>query len=1302
MDASEEDLDIKLQKVSGELIAAFDQRLRCFLRKPDGSGGSRVRSRVRAREASHLMSNVSETEWTTPPPPVLLTHTDETIQFLDPFQELPQLLDPHLPKWLPLLAEAFLEYLQTRQRRPRDGSAAASLLMPLPTAICKLIYTFCKIRGEKVIVRFLNVETKYLELLLSALEDAERHQDSDGTTAQWSWEERYVVLLWLSHLMFAPFDLSTISSVYMEDVDLAGIPGFFWPSNVPGITVRILPLAVKYLACPGKERDAAKALLVRMAMRRDMQQLGVLHALVQWALFWLRPKGDEPAQSPYKYIGVLAFLAGILASSAETSDMDKYSSTIFHTVNAIPSNNDEMSRIVRLSALAKKTIIKVMRSIAVSKLQKEKQDLAGIELVEITIGHLLESLADNDTPVRFAASKALSIITLKLPEYMASEVVEAVLESLNRNVLWVDNTVDPSVPPTRDLTSVDPLEWHGLTLTLSHLLYRRSPPADSLGNIIRALLLGLSFERRGPSGGSIGTNVRDAACFGIWALARRYSTQELLAVPPEAVRDPKSRGLTTSVLQVLATNLVVTASLDPAGNIRRGSSAALQELIGRHPDTIEQGIAIVQAVDYHTVALRSRAIHDVAISATKLHEQYGEAILEALLGWRGVGDADAAARRVAGLAYGTVTAELAHVNSSRAVDDLVLTAIGRVVRPMKTLQTRQVEERHGLLIALASILDQLPSMFARERRAGLTTPAILGHVVEVEQDTLLDILRSVKSTVFRKPELIAEGVCRLLISAFPILQAEAIGYQDVIEGGMLLPGPDLLSMSNLSEFTKVISKVKPSAIYKQGRVLAILNTARELLDLWLTRTEPEVISAASEASVLLLIFSSQQLRDEIIQGWADTVRTRSRSGTGTGHFRALTRAYPIVAIYKKPEDASSTICVPLLERWAQDTDVDVRVSILQSLVQSEVLRQNTDRVISLISDGLGDYTTNARGDVGSHVRLQAIKATKYLWTSLEQPGLEDPDAGKAVSNLLLPILRLAAEKLDRVRVEAQTTLALALHPEYGPCPSSVYESDTDAAIRPSSHFTKLTFSSRPYFQFLLNLGTTDWLREPFSLQAQSHQDTWMDELLAGYVTSADTGNEELVIASRAALSGYCDAKQENLERVCTSLLRNLKAHQGQDRIAVPTLEILAFLFSVGVYQRAAAVDLKSLCLQTQKAGYKSGNVRKLEACVKVYGGVAAMDGGYHADDGSPPPPPMASEALGRKRVEAVAEARKRLGALMIHPWPRVRSSVVDELWSLMSSTGGGETDRVGKLKGVDWGLADKGAVKTLVADLGLP
>lgn len=184
----------------------------------------------------------------------------------------------------------------------------------------------------------------------------------------------------------------------------------------------------------------------------------------------------------------------------------------------------------------------------------------------------------------------------------------------------------------------------------------------------------------------------------------------------------------------------------------------------------------------------------------------------------------------------------------------------------------------------------------------------------------------------------------------------------------------------------------------------------------------------------------------------------------------------------------------------------------------------------------------------------------------------------------------------------------------------------------------------------------------------------MSQLLAGYVTSADTGNEDLVITSRAALVKFCLESEKNLCLIASSLLHNLKTFQADDRIMVPTLEVIAFLFHTGLLQGNPQVNLKALCLQTQKAGYKSGNVRKLLACVKVYSGVASSDMDCSGDD------------------VGVQEARKRLGALMLHPWPRIRSAVIDELWGLSG-------DQADILTGVDWGKAGKEEVKTMVQAL---
>jgi hypothetical protein len=897
---------------------------------------------------------------------------------------------------------------------------ASELLTPLPRAICRLLYTFCKIRGEKVVVRFLSNEARYLELVLSALEESERAAAAVTTTTttttaeegaavgaagKWTWEERYVALLWLSHLLLAPFDLASISSREVEEEeDLVVVEGLRWPGGLPSIATRVLPLAVKYLASPGKERDASKVLLVRISMRRDMQALGVLDALVDWALAALRPR-EGAERTPYHYIGVLSFLAGILASSADTSDMDRYLTTIFRTVHGIATEGEKAGSMMS-SALARKTMIKVIRAIAVLIL-RNPQDTEGMETVETTIGFLLECLADNDTPVRFAASKALSIITLKLDEDMASQVVEAVLESLNRNVLRVKNPRDAGATPKKDLSMVDPLEWHGLMLTLSHLLYRRSPPAENLADIVHALLMGLSFERRSTSGSSTGANVRDAACFGIWALARRYTTAELLAVPTASLTTGRHSG--SSILQIIAIELVTTACLDPSGNIRRGSSAALQELVGRHPDTVEQGIWVVQEVDYHSVALRSRALQDVAHGVTKLSGQYGEAVLDGLLGWRGVGDVDAASRRAAGIACGMITAELA-TTAPHPIQRLTQ-SVSLVLDRIKSLEMRQVEDRHGLFFSFAAVLDALPAV------AGTQKDASLEELVRLSMDALLEILKDCDTKTYRKPELIAEAASRLIIASFPVLQAHAS------DSNTLLPGDSLKSKSGAE-----LAKLVESAGTRTEQLRTFVALVRSNLQKWLVWPDLDIIAAASEAAVVLMTFCSADERDEAIRGWADAARERQSSKTRTtsGHFSALAAVYPLASTLAL-DDEKTLICDAITERWRIDTWTDTRACILQSLTGSELLRQNTDVFLRLVAEGLDDYTTTARGDVGSHVRFEAIRVTKSLWTNLG----EDSAANVAlVSGLFLRILRLAAEKLDRVRAQAQAALGVLLKPRY--------------------------------------------------------------------------------------------------------------------------------------------------------------------------------------------------------------------------------------------------------------------------------
>ncbi|EPE02311.1 small nuclear ribonucleoprotein u1a [Ophiostoma piceae UAMH 11346] len=1206
------DADIRLQRVAGDLIGEFDDTLRPFLYSKTSlkktPNALKVKERVRIREA------------------------DRMVGLLDPFQEFPQLLDAHLAKWLPLLAEAFLQAVNTpASPTQKKESSADSFLCPLQAAVARILYTLCKVRGEKVIVTFLPVEAKHLDPLLGALE---AHGE-----ASWSWEERYIVLLWLAQLLLAPFDLATIGG---EDYLIDGLPvveGFTWPSSaVPPITLRVVPLSITYLAHPGKERDAARALLVRVAMRRDMQRLGIRHALVQWALGVLGSTQTSQASQtggsqsqPYFYIGTLSFLAGILSAAAGASDMDDALASIFAAVHAVAEDDESIANPtfdnIRSSALARKMIIKAMRAIVVRYIQKGGDDEDGDMAVETTIGYLLGRLADNDTPVRFAASKALGVIALRLDQEMAAQVIDAVLEALERNVLYDKHR-------NADLTAVDPLEWHGLMLTLAHLLYRRSPPLDALQGIVRALQRGLAFERRSVSGSATGTNVRDAACFGIWAMARRYTTKELLSL--DGVK----------VLQTLATDLVVAAALDPAGNIRRGSSAALQEMIGRHPDTVRAGIPLVQVVDYHSVALRSRAATEVAQRATALdYEVYGKALQNALLGWRGVGDAgDAEARRVAALSYGQVTKQIALSSTSpfTTLQSIITPLVDRILQ----LQPRQVEEWHGFVLALAAVLDTIPQLDAA---ASTATDAAIYKGLLSQVSAVLEKCKALNAA--RRPDLLTEAASRLIVSSFPVVQV--LGRQD--SSSALVSGPELLVEANVvppTRFQEIVSSFTPPSTAEYTTLVT------SCLAVWLLRQEADVVAAASDAAVVLLVFSgpSSAACASLMSSWAEMIRKPGRrtgaaaaaassfkargSGStagGSAHIFSLTKAYPL---FGDSDSNASLISTAILDRWTADKSIDTRVALLQALSQSAVLRTSSSLVSfkTILSSALDDYTIDARGDVGSHVRLQALKATQVMGVA--------PN-----SILLLKTLRLASEKLDRVRIAAQSALVQAIG------------ADTELGQRLQSH----TFSSQAYFETLLEVAET--LATPAAA---------LSTLMRGYVTSADTGNEELVVASRAALVKYVGDDSKRKRALWTALCKNLPVpltgKGPPDRIVVPTLEVVVILFYSGVFGQGEDDGLMELCAQVSTAADKIGSVRKVEACIKLYGAVALT------------------------QSSAADEARKRLAALLQHPWPRVRTAVVDELWGLGIAT---QSDAYESLKSTDWGVAEVLATEALAGKLGL-
>ncbi|OCT45398.1 putative tubulin-specific chaperone D [Cladophialophora carrionii] len=1123
MDASELDLDAKLYKASGTLLAELQHKLPLLLYR----GGRAPRKCV------------------------LITKSTELSLLLDRFQEWPQLLDPCLANLVQLLTDTFLGYLTTSkdQYGPTRSRGTAGV-SPLPRAICSLLYSLCKVRGYKVIVRLLNNEPKYLKLMLSTF----RAWDVPG--AGMTWEERYIMLLWLSHLLLAPFELATIS-VQDGRIRDAAVPGEL--GGLPGIAGQVISLALQHLGGAGKEREAASILLVRLSWRTDMQANGLSTRLVHYTSRELLSSSDMATLTPYQALGFLSLLYGITNSGSD-SGVAPYLQALFDSTMKIALDQRNQFASIRDSAPARKWVLKILRAILTHALSLSLRNGANQPhqlnaMLEESIQYFLDALGDNDTPVRMAAAKALSVIALKLDPAMSAEVVEAVLGCLEENVLLEDTHTQRLVAITdtaradttgmrRNISAVDPLRWHGLMLTLAHLLFRRSPPPDMLSEILQALILGLEFEQRSNVGTSLGVGVRDAACFGLWALARKYSTAELdmvsVASFPEVSRYEYSD--CKSVLQLIAIKLVVSACFDPSGNIRRGASAALQELIGRHPDTIAHGIPVVQILDYHAVARLSRAMTEVAPQAAGLDVVYHGPLLQALTEWRGARAADVNQRRWAASALRILT-KTSPLSKTSTFAEAILKRLSDL-KAMNIGSTAAA--RHGLLLALSSILQSMrkgdtqfvTSWLGGDGRLTLDLKKLTG---KIEGRTTADV------------ELVMEGVgalvceiCKCSDSAGPpwvSIQGWTATAVEVLNHCTVVGTKDIVVRSSAEAFVELFKVLPPEA-------------GMELIERWLDSKQqpPSAFASKGRMKVLSLIhghpsarLASNETRKKILKYIIGIIE---------GVYKIETRV-----------DAMEALGVILTNDFSEHAEVSVALS-------------------SVLQRGLTDYTNDQRGDIGSILRLQTLETVDAYRGNCSAHG-----ENAAVLRQVMPlVVKLAAEKLNNVRFRAWK------------CLENYLQTDSSLPAIQGAFQFPADVSSAAYFQQLMRLLSVPW--------AHRH-------LILGFISSATSGSEDTCRAASTAFVSYMQSLEPlqvegSIARVSAMILEELALRATEDdRQVLPFLDFLCFmideeLFSTKLFGQSDNVDL-GMWSSMQRLHSPSSTMQRMESLMNVYSRLLSID-----------------------------------------------------------------------------------------------
>ena len=275
---------------------------------------------------------------------------------------------------------------------------------------------------------------------------------------------------------------------------------------------------------------------------------------------------------------------------------------------------------------------------------------------------------------------------------------------------------------------------------------------------------------------------------------------------------------------------------------------------------------------------------------------------------------------------------------------------------------------------------------------------------------------------------------------------------------------------------------------------------------------------------------------------------------------------------------------------------------------------------------LNDYTTDRRGDVGSLIRLEAIDATAVV---LKRGLLSMRER----QDMAARICGLAVEKLDKVRFRAWN----CLRANWG-----IFSSGTkyQKCIKSCLSTEDSTDCSQSLMSDISQTSTVEYFLQFLSLCSDHLTQSWISKpLLEGYVTSGGAGSESLLAASRAAFMFYAESLDPTtLATLCTYLTELIRENISNDRLAVPTLDFLAFLFEAGILQRLRDRDFpwKRLFIDVRKAHFKSGNVQKIEAAVKIYAGMMAVP-------------------------SVRTDVQEKLSSMLLHPYPKIRNVAADAL-----------------------------------------
>ncbi|XP_033896427.2 tubulin-specific chaperone D [Acipenser ruthenus] len=1051
--------------------------------------------------------------------------TQKFLVIMDKYQEQPHLLDPHLEWMLNLL----LEIVRDKKSPP----ALAHLGF-------KFLYIISKVRGNKCFLRLFPHEVADVQPVLDLL----CLQDPKGYE---TWETRYMLLLWLSMTCLIPFDLSRLDGNITAQSGQARVP----------IMDRILTVAKSYLTVSDKARDAAAVLVSKFVIRPDVKQKRLADFL-DWNLSTLSQASYQTMEGTVVVDGMLQSLAQLF-KHGKRDDFLPYAPTVLQCLDncKLSESNQTILRKLGVKLVQRLGLTFLKPKVAKWRYQRGSRSLAANlsistqgqphaveqnteltdkeeeegydipEEMEHVIEQLLVGLKDKDTIVRWSAAKGIGRVTGRLPKDLADDVVGSVLDCFSFKE--TDNA------------------WHGGCLALAELGRRGLLLPSRLPDVVPVILKALTYdEKRGAC--SVGSNVRDAACYVCWAFARAYDPLEL-----------------QPFVTPIACALVIAAVFDRDVNCRRAASAAFQENVGRQ-GTFPHGIDILTTADYFTVGNRTNCFLNISVYIASFPE-YTQPMIDHLVSMK-INHWDSVIREQATKALHNLTPKAPEYMAATVLPKLLPLAVGV-----------DLHTRHGAILACAEITHALYKLALETNRP----------VTDFLKEASIEGLKGIHEKLFSKQqyrgfggELMRPAVCSLIekmsLSKMPYKNDPIIG------GWQWLIDDSLKSIHLFSSAAK--QKIKEAAV---SALAALCNE-------YYQSAEGAVDPTIQDELVSRYIVQLQSTEEMTRCGYALALGALPQ-------FMLCGKLQQVLEGLRKTTSISvKDVSFAEARRDALKATAQVCATVGVSLggsPDSVVCEQNVPQIYSTLLECMRDYTTDSRGDVGSWVREAAITSLMKVTFLLVQshPELISPDI---CSRMLCCLAQQSAEKIDRYRAHAGSVFLQILHFNNPAVPHIPHREEL-LRVFPSSEAETLNWNAPsqafPHITQLLGMPAYQY----HTLLGLSVSVGGLTESTVRFSAQSLFDYLKTIQQDATAMNNFG----------CT-LLQIFRDNVRNDRVSIPLLKMIDQMLANGCFDIFAkeenhqfGMDLLALCKEEIR---KSKDIQKLRSSIAVFCGLIQFQG----------------------------------------------------------------------------------------------